>query len=79
MSINKLPTIEHYRLLVNWWFVGNHGIRDIVTRSRVRDTWRKLHFSDNQTADENESASKVRSSIDHFNIFFSRKIAYSEA
>ena len=45
MSINKLPTIKGY------WeggqFIGNDGIRNVMTRSRFKDILRNLHFSDN--------------------------------
>ena len=65
MSINKLPTIKGY------WeggqFIGNDGIRNVMTRSRFKDNLRNLHFSDNIKDEKSHKGYKVRSFINHFN------------
>ena len=52
MSINKLPTIKSY------WecgqFIGNEGIRNVMSRSRFEDVLRNLYFSDNPKDDKSD-------------------------
>ena len=68
MSINKLPTIKSY------WecgqYVGNEGIRNIMSRSRFEDILQNLNFSDNTKDDKSDKGYKVRSLINHFNQSF---------
>ena len=51
MFINKLPVIKSY------WecgqFIGDEGIRNVMTRSRFEDILRNLHFLDDTKDDEN--------------------------
>ena len=68
MSINRLPTIEHYWLADD--FIGNHAIRDIVIRSRLRDILQNLHFSCNSAANKHSRASKLRLLTDYFSKLF---------
>ena len=46
MSLNNLPTINMY------WdsddFVGNEGIRNVISRQRFKDILQNLHFTDMQ-------------------------------
>ena len=73
MSINKLPTIKSY------WecgqYVGNEGIRNIMSRSRFEDILQNLHFSDNTKDDKSDKGYKVRSLINHFNQSFSECVS----
>ena len=75
MSINKFPSIEHY------WstgkYIGNQGLRDVMTKSRFKEILHKIHFSDNDTADSNSKGNKVRPLIDHFNEAFQSAMANS--
>ena len=68
MSINKLPTIKSY------WecgqFVGNEGIRNVMSRTRFEQILHDLHFADNQNEDKTEKTYKVRPIISHFNDSF---------
>ena len=60
MSINKLSSIEHC------WsskkYIGNQGLRDVMTKSRFKEILRKIHFSDNNTADSNDKGNKGNNS-----------------
>ena len=73
MSINKLPTIKSY------WecgqYVGNEGIRNVMSRSRFEDILQNLHFSDNTKDDKSDKGYKVRSLINHFNQSFSECVS----
>ena len=75
MSINKLPSIEHYRS--SGKHIGNQGLRDVMTKSRFKKILLKIHFSDNDTADSNDEGNKVRPLIDHFNEAFQNAMANS--
>ena len=52
MSINQLLTFQSY------WecgqFIGNEGIRNTMTRQRLKDILRNFHFSDNAKRDKND-------------------------
>lgn len=73
MSINKLPTIKSY------WecgqYIGNEGVRNVMSRSRFEDILRNLHFSDNTKADKSDKANKVRPLINLFNESFSSAVS----
>ena len=75
MSINKLPTIEHY------WstdrFIGNQALRDVMTKSRFKQTLQNIHFSNNDTADTVDKDNKVRPLINHFNEAFQSAMSNS--
>ena len=45
MSINKLPNLKSYWQIDE--YVGNEGIRNVVTRKRFQEILRNLHFADN--------------------------------
>ena len=44
MAINKLPNLQSY------WdsdtFIGNKGIRNAITRNRIKDILQNIHFAD---------------------------------
>ena len=75
MSINKLPSIEHYWSTKK--YIGNQGLRDVMTKSRFKEILHLIHFSDNNTADSNNKGNKVRPLIDHFNEAFQSAMANS--
>ena len=58
MSINKLPSIEHYWSTEN--YIGNQEIRDVMTKSRFKEILCNIHFSDNGMADSNDKHNIVR-------------------
>ena len=60
--------MEHYCSTDD--FIGNHAIRDIVIRSRLKDILQNLHFSYNSPTNKNSRASQVRPLIDPFSKFF---------
>ena len=68
MSIKKLLLIEHY------WstdkYVGNQGLRDVMIKSRFKEIFCNIRFSDNDTADSSDQVNKVRLMVDHFNEAF---------
>ena len=68
MSINKLPTIKSYRECGQ--YVGNEGIRNVMSRSRFEEILQHLHFSDNTKDDVSDKGYKVRSLTNHFNQSF---------
>ena len=69
MSINKLLTVKSY------WecgqYVGNEGIRNVMSRSRFEGVLQNLHFSGNTKDDKSDKVYKVRSLINHFSQSFS--------
>ena len=75
MSINKLPTMEHY------WstdrFIGNQALRDVMTKSRFKEILQNVHFSNNDTADKVDKGNKVRPLINHFNEAFQTAMSNS--
>ena len=73
MSINKLPTIKSY--WVCGQYVGNEGIRNVMSRSRFEEILQNLHFSDNTKDDKSDKGYKVRSLINHFNQSFSECVS----
>ena len=68
MSINKLASIKHYWSTKK--YMGNQGLRNVITKSRFKEILRKIHFSDNDTADSNDKSNKVRPLIRHFKILW---------
>ena len=68
VSINKLPSIEHY--LSTDKYIGNQGLRDVMTKSKFKEILCNISFSDNGTADPNTKGNKVRPLIGHFNEAF---------
>ena len=64
MTINNLPTIKSY------WecgqYVGNEGIRIVMSRTRFEQILQILDFTENQK----NKAYKVKSVISHFNDIF---------
>ena len=65
MSINKLYG----------QYVGNKGIRNVMSRSRFEEILQNLHFSDNTKDDKSDKGYKVRSLINHFNQSFSECVS----
>ena len=69
MGVNKLPTIHHY------WesddYVGNKGIRNVMTREGFKEILQNIHFADNSKSNkESDKGCKIRPLIDHFNKVF---------
>ena len=75
IRISKLPLIKHYSSTEK--NIGNQGLRDVMTKSRFKEIFRKIRFSDNDTADSNNKGNKVRPLIDHFNEVFQNAMANS--
>ena len=52
IGVNKLPTIHHY------WeyddYVGNEGIRNIMTRQRFKEIPQNIHFANNSNRTRNQ-------------------------
>ena len=75
MSINKLPTMEHY------WstdrFIGNQALRDVMTKSRLKKILQNIHFLNNDTAGKVDKGNKVRPLINHFNKAFQSAMSNS--
>ena len=46
LTINKLPTINSYRECGQ--YVGNEGIRNVMSRTRFEQILQNLHFADDQ-------------------------------
>ena len=73
MSINQLPTVQSY------WecdqYIGNYGIKNVMTRTRFKDILQNLHFADNSEDDKSDKGYKVRSLINHFNDSFERSVS----
>ena len=73
MSINKLPTIK------SCWqcgqYVGDEGIRSVMSRSRFEEILQNLHFSNNTKDDKSDKGYKVRSLINTFNQSFSEYVS----
>ena len=73
MPVNKLRTLECY------WecgqYVGNEGIRNVMSRSRFEEIWQNLHLSENTKDDKSDKGYKVRSLINHFNQSFSKCVS----
>ena len=54
MTICKLPNIKCY-----WHadeYIGNEGIRNVLTRTRFLEILQNLHFADNNTSDTSDKA-----------------------
>ena len=73
MSINQLPTIQSY------WecgqFIGNKGIRNVLTRARFKDILQNIHFADNSKNDKSDKGYRIRPVIDHFNKAFASAVS----
>ena len=52
MSINKLPSVEHYWSTDNC--IGNQGLRNVMTKPRFKEILCNIHFSDNDAADSSD-------------------------
>ena len=68
MSINKLPNLKSYWQIDE--YVGNEGIRNVVTRKRFQGILRNLHFADNEVDDKSDRGYKIRPIINHLNTAF---------
>ena len=69
MSINKLPNLKSYWQIDE--YVGNEGIRNVVTRKRFQEILRNLHFgADNEVDDKSDPGYKIRPIINHLNTAF---------
>ena len=70
MSINKLPTI------ISYWecgqYVGNKGIRNVMSRSRFEEILQNLHFSGNTKDDKSDKGYEIRSLINQSFLLFSK-------
>ena len=75
MSINKLFSIELFWCADN--YIGNQGIRDVITKSRFKEILHNIHFSDNDTHDSNNKGNKAVPLIDNFNEAFQNPLATS--
>ena len=68
MAICKLPNIECY-----WHadeYIGNEGIRNVLTRTRFLEILQNLHFADNNTSSTSDKGYKLRTVINHLNKAF---------
>ena len=68
MAICKLPNIKCY-----WHadeYIGNEGIRNVLTRTRFLEILQNLHFADNNTSDTSDKGYKLRTVINHLNKAF---------
>ena len=65
MTINKLPTIKSYWECAQ--YIGNKGIRNIISRTRFEQILQNLHFVEYQNDEKLDKVYKVRSVISHFN------------
>ena len=68
MSINKLPNLKSYWQIDE--YVGNEGIRNVVTRKRFQGILRNLHFADNEVDDKSDCGYKICPIINHLNTAF---------
>ena len=61
-------TIVKLRSMINYWdsdsFIGNNGIKSMMTRQRFQDIIQNLHFCNNRTADVSDKGYKIRQVID---------------
>ena len=69
MGVNKLPIIHH-----DWEsddYVGNEGIRNLMTREHVKEILQNIHFADNSKSNkESDKGCRIHPLIDHFNKVF---------
>ena len=69
MGVNKLPTIHHYCESDD--YVGNEGIRSLMTRERFKEILQNIHFVYNSKSNkETDEGCKIRQLIDHFKKVF---------
>ena len=68
MAICKLPNTKCF------WdadeYIGNEGIRNVLTRTRFLEILQNLHFADNNTSDTSDKGYKLRTVINHLNKAF---------
>ena len=57
ISINKLPSIEHYWSTEN--YIVDQGLRDVMNISIFEEILRNIHFSVNDTTESNDKGNKV--------------------
>ena len=74
MGVNKLPTIHRY------WesddYVGNEGIRNVMTRERFKESLQNIHFVDDRKSNkESNKGFKICPFIEHFNKVFSEAMS----
>ena len=68
MAICKLSNIKCY-----WHadeYIGNEGIRKVLTKTRFLEILQNLHFADNNTSDTSDKGYKLRTVINHLNKAF---------
>ena len=68
MAICKVPNIKCY-----WHadeYIGNEGIRNVLTRMRFLEIIQNLHFADKNTSDTSGKGYKLRTVINHLNKAF---------
>ena len=68
MAICKLPNIK-----CCWHadeYIGNGGIRNVLTRTRFLEILQSLHFADNNTSDMSDKGYKLRTVINNLNKAF---------
>ena len=68
MAICKLPNIKCY-----WHadeYIGNEGIRNVLTRTRFLEILQNLHFADKNTSAMSDKGYKLRTVINHLNKAF---------
>ena len=69
MGVNKLSTIHHY--WENDDYIGNEGIRNVMTREHFKEILQNNHFADNSKSNkESDERYKIRPLNDHFNKVF---------
>lgn len=77
MSINPLPALHLY------WdsdpFIGNEGIKTVMTRDRYKGILKNLHFCNNNTADTSDKGYKIRKIINMLNEAFQSAVSASAA
>ena len=74
LGINYFMTIKLPTIKSNWecgQYVGNEGIRNVMSINRFEQILQNLHFADNQKDKKIDKAYKVRSAISNFNDNFS--------
>ena len=52
MGINKLPSVASYWEVEQ--YLGNDGIKNVMTRQRFRDILQNLHFANNEKDDKSD-------------------------
>ena len=52
MGINKLPSVASYWEVEQ--YIGNDGIKNVMTRQRFQDILQNLHFANNEKDDKSD-------------------------